>query len=57
MLHAGKIIAATAIEATENPEIIEKAKAELRGRLNGEAYECPTPGDVKPPRKTAAYAK
>ncbi|MCH7321640.1 M20 family metallopeptidase [Solibacillus sp. MA9] len=38
MLHAGKIIASTAIQIMENPEIIEKAKAEWKERLDGEQY-------------------
>ena len=38
MLHAGKIIASTAIQIMENPEIIEKASAEWKERLDGEQY-------------------
>lgn len=38
MLHAGKIIASTAIQIMENPDIIEKAKAEWQERLDGEQY-------------------
>jgi len=47
MLHAGKVMAATVIEAMQRPELMEQAKAELRSRLNGQAYSCPIPGDVK----------
>ena len=32
MLHAGKVIAATAVEVLQNPELIEKAKTELKER-------------------------
>ncbi|MFH5181705.1 M20 family metallopeptidase [Paenibacillus sp. TAB 01] len=47
MLHAGKVMAATVIEAMQRPELMEQAKAELKSRLNGQAYSCPIPGDVK----------
>lgn len=36
MLHAGKVIACTAIEIMQNPDIIEKAKSEWKDRLVGE---------------------
>ncbi|MGM0919607.1 MAG: M20 family metallopeptidase [Bacillota bacterium] len=48
MLHAGKVIAATAAEVMRKPDLIEKAKEELKERLGGEAYMCPIPEDVKP---------
>lgn len=41
MLQAGKVIAATALEVMQNLEVIEKAKAELIDRLDGEAYVSP----------------
>ena len=47
MLHAGKVMAATAIEALQNPEVIEKAKQELIEQRNGEDYVCPIPPEVK----------
>ncbi|GIO09973.1 amidohydrolase [Brevibacillus reuszeri] len=46
MLHAGKVMAATAWEVMQKPEIIAKAKAELKKRLNGEVYRCPIPPEV-----------
>jgi aminobenzoyl-glutamate utilization protein B len=48
MLHAGKVMAATAVEALENPHIIAEAEAELREYLNGGAYVCPIPPSVRP---------
>lgn len=48
MLLAGKAMALSALELFENDEIITKAKAELKERLNGEEYVCPIPADVKP---------
>jgi aminobenzoyl-glutamate utilization protein B len=48
MLHAGKVIAATAIDILRDPEILAKAKNELKERLGGQAYICPIPPEVKP---------
>ena len=47
MLQAGKVIAATAIQAMENPTIIEQAKAELQERLDGKTYDSLIPDSVK----------
>lgn len=46
MLYAGKVLAATAIEALENPKIIEAAKAELEERLDGEEYVSLIPDSI-----------
>ncbi|QZY56161.1 M20 family metallopeptidase [Crassaminicella profunda] len=48
MITAGKVIAMTAIDVLENPEIAEKAKEELREKLDGDTYNCPIPKGVKP---------
>jgi aminobenzoyl-glutamate utilization protein B len=48
MLHAGKVIAATAVDILLHPEILEKAKNELKERLGDQAYICPIPENVKP---------
>ncbi|UUZ79124.1 hypothetical protein LJK88_28345 [Paenibacillus sp. P26] len=48
MLHAGKVMAATALEVLLYPDLVDKAKAELKERLGGESYVCPIPSDVKP---------
>jgi len=48
MLHAGKVMAATAVDMLKNPELIEKAKAELKQRLGHSAYVCPIPEGVRP---------
>ncbi|WP_428910453.1 M20 family metallopeptidase [Niallia sp. Krafla_26] len=50
MLQAGKVMACTAIEAMENQEIIEKARAEWQERLEGETYISLIPEDVNPPQ-------
>jgi aminobenzoyl-glutamate utilization protein B len=48
MLHAGKVMAATAVEVMENPHIIEEARAELQERLGDGVYVCPIPQGVRP---------
>lgn len=48
MLHAGKVMAATAIDVLVRPEIVAQAKAELVERLNGQSYVCPIPAEIKP---------
>lgn len=48
MLYAAEIMARAAAKLVEEPERIEKAKAEFMQRLDGEVYQCPIPADVKP---------
>lgn len=48
MLHAGKVMAATAVALLETPAMIEEAREELRKRLGGEKYVCPIPEGVRP---------
>ncbi|WP_019121461.1 M20 family metallopeptidase [Brevibacillus massiliensis] len=48
MLHAGKVMAATAIDMLNHPELIEQAKSELKQRLGSEKYVSPIPAGVKP---------
>ncbi|CAM4152406.1 M20 family metallopeptidase [Bacillus paramycoides] len=47
MLHAGKVMAATAIEILLRPEVVSQAKMELQERLNGASYVCPIPQGVR----------
>lgn len=47
MLHAGKILAATALDILQQPELIEQAQVELVDRRAGEVYTSPLPSDVK----------
>lgn len=49
MVHAAKIMASTAKELMQNPDRIEKAKAELAQMRRGKAYVCPISPDVNPP--------
>ena len=48
MLYAGKVIAATAIDFIENPQMVEEAKKEHMERLNHKPYVSPIPKDVFP---------
>jgi len=48
MLHAGKVLAAAAVDFLHDPELIEKAKNELQNRLDGNPYRCAIPDDVMP---------
>ena len=48
MLYAGKVLAAAAIDALEDPTIIERAKQEMQRRTNGKIYESPIPKEIKP---------
>ncbi|RNB79186.1 amidohydrolase [Brevibacillus fluminis] len=51
MLHAGKVLAATAVDMLKNPDRIEQAKAELQERLGHAPYVSPIPDGVKPSAK------
>ncbi|MDK2958525.1 MAG: aminobenzoyl-glutamate utilization protein [Synergistaceae bacterium] len=48
MLHAGKVLAAAAADLLDDPSLIERAKEELRRRLDGAGYRCAIPDDVHP---------
>ncbi len=41
-------MAATAVDMLQNPELIAKAKAELKERLDGKEYVYPIPDGVMP---------
>lgn len=49
MVHAAKIMAATAIEALTDPTLIDRAKADIRERTAATPYVCPIPPEVNPP--------
>ena len=48
MVLAAKAMAATAADCLRNPDLVARAKAELRDRTSGRAYVCPIPADVTP---------
>ena len=47
MLHAGKVMATTAIDILLQPQIIEKAKVELKEQLGGAIYNPPIPKKIE----------
>ncbi|WP_159995579.1 M20 family metallopeptidase [Roseomonas sp. 18066] len=49
MVQAAKAMAATALDAFRDPELLARAKAELTSRTGGRAYACPIPAEVLPP--------
>lgn len=48
MLYAGQIIAATAIDVCNNPEIIETAWKQLKEKTGNHPYHCPIPPEITP---------
>ncbi|MCI5700702.1 MAG: amidohydrolase [Lachnospiraceae bacterium] len=48
MLYAGQIIAATAIDVCENPEILEIAWKQHCEKTGGNPYHCPIPPEITP---------
>ena len=46
-IHAGKVLAAAAIDLFSDPALLEEAKAEFAKRT-AEGYTCPTPADAVP---------
>lgn len=48
MLYAGQIIAATAIDVCNNPEIIEIAWTQLKEKTGNHPYHCPIPPEITP---------
>ena len=50
MLFGSKVLAAAGLELVENPELIEKAKAEFAEKMHGRTYNCPIPKEVPIPQ-------
>lgn len=48
MVLAAKAMASTAADALRSPDLMARAKAELKERTGGWAYVCPIPDDVTP---------
>ena len=48
MLYAGEIIAATAVDIYQNPEVIETAWKQLSEKTGGLPYNCPIPKEITP---------
>jgi aminobenzoyl-glutamate utilization protein B len=51
MLHVAKVMAGTAVDALQDPALIERAKAEFKERTGGQPYASPLPKDLSPPIK------
>ena len=49
MLQAAKVMAASALRAIKDPDLLELAKQEHRNRNAGARYNCPIPDEVLPP--------
>ncbi len=49
MEHAAKVMAATGLEALQNPELIARAKADLAARVGPDGYQNPLPANATPP--------
>ncbi len=49
MVHAAKIMAATAVDALTDTTLIDRAKADIRERTSTTPYVCPIPREVNPP--------
>lgn len=49
MIYVAKVMAATALDAIRDPELVGRAKADLARRIGGDAYTSPIPPDIEPP--------
>ncbi|MEM7026283.1 MAG: amidohydrolase [Pseudomonadota bacterium] len=49
MVHAAKIMAGTAVDCLNSPDLIEAAQADHAARVAKTPYRCPIPSDVQPP--------
>ena len=49
LVHVAKVMAGTALDALQDPALIERAKADLAERTRVTPYKCPLPDDVEPP--------
>jgi aminobenzoyl-glutamate utilization protein B len=56
MVHAAKVMAATAVDVIRDPALLAKAKADFAARTAGNPYVCPLPDDVKPALTMASGA-
>lgn len=50
MLYGAKVLAAAAIKAVENPELITAAKAEFEAKMKNKPYKCPIPKEIPIPQ-------
>ena len=53
MVHVAKVMAGTAIDALQDPDLITRAKADLAERTRDNPYISPLPADIMPPIRRA----
>lgn len=58
LLHAAKVLAATAIDLSADPARLARARAELRASTAGQAFVWPIPPEVRapPPRRSEEFS-
>lgn len=56
MMHAAKVMAATAVDVVRDETLLARVKADFRARIASTPYVCPIPPDVQPnlPKETIA---
>ena len=54
MVHVAKVMAATALDALQDPALVTRAKADLAARQDGNPYISPLPAEVQPPIRPRA---
>ncbi len=50
MMHAAKIMAATAFDLYSDPQHLQKARDEFNKSTKGKPYQNPIPAHVQPPK-------
>ena len=56
MLFAGQVMASTAIDTFNDPELLERARAQFKEKTGGRPYQCPIPSQVTPSYLAEALA-
>ncbi|MBN8926651.1 MAG: amidohydrolase [Rhodospirillales bacterium 69-11] len=54
LVHVAKIMAGTALDTLQNPDLLAAAKAEHAATMQRTPYVCPLPADLKPPVQMSA---
>jgi aminobenzoyl-glutamate utilization protein B len=49
MIHAAQVMAAVGVDAIRDPDLIARAKADLKKRIGPKGYVCPLAADAEPP--------
>ena len=48
MLYAGQVLAATAVDVCNHPEILAEAWKQLKEKTGNQPYHCPIPPEITP---------